>query len=119
MIVEDALGNQFDSDSRYRRIVSLVPSQTEYIINLIGDSTTYKVLGRTKFCIHPSNKVSDITIDTFTDSKIVPLGIGFYSFFVSSNELFIIRNKFSQVKNYCCDYISNVITRYCFISKNY
>ena len=62
MIVEDALGNQFDSDSRYRRIVSLVPSQTEYIINLIGDNTTYKVLGRTKFCIHPSNKVSDITI---------------------------------------------------------
>ena len=62
MIVEDALGKQFDSDSRYRRIVSLVPSQTEYIINLIGDNTTYKVLCRTKFCIHPSNKVSDITI---------------------------------------------------------
>ena len=62
MIVEDAIGKQFDTDSRYRRIVSLVPSQTEYIINLIGDRATYKVLGRTKFCIHPSTKVSDITI---------------------------------------------------------
>lgn len=62
MIVEDALGKQFDTNARYRRIVSLVPSQTEYIIDLIGDRTDYKVLGRTKFCIHPSAIVPDITI---------------------------------------------------------
>lgn len=56
-----------------------------------------------------SLQVSDITIDTFTDSKIVPLGIGFYSFFISSNELFIIRNKFSQVKKISfTDTIKNV-----------
>lgn len=62
MIITDALGIHFDTDLKYRRIVSLVPSQTEYIIDLIGDSTYHKVVGRTKFCIHPSSKVKDISV---------------------------------------------------------
>ncbi len=62
MIIEDALGKQFDSDTKYRRIVSLVPSQTEYIIDLINDLSQYEVVGRTKFCIHPANKVSNIKV---------------------------------------------------------
>lgn len=62
MIIKDAIGKSFDSQTRYRRIVSLVPSQTEYILDLIGDNKDINVVGRTKFCIHPANKVSDITI---------------------------------------------------------
>ena len=40
-----------------RRIISLVPSQTELLINL-----GVNVVGRTKFCIHPANKVKNIPI---------------------------------------------------------
>lgn len=39
------------------KIVSLVPSLTELLIDLDAD-----VIGRTRFCIHPSEKIKDITI---------------------------------------------------------
>lgn len=38
-----------------KRIISLVPSQTEFLID-IGAS----LVGRTKFCIHPADKIQDI-----------------------------------------------------------
>lgn len=50
----------FDTRRQYRRIVSLVPSQTEYIIDLIGTDTSHQVVGRTKFCVHPQDKVKGI-----------------------------------------------------------
>ncbi len=39
------------------RVVSLVPSHTETLIDL-----GIQVVGRTKFCIHPKDKVPDITV---------------------------------------------------------
>lgn len=43
----------------YNRIISLVPSLTELVLDLgIGD----RLVGRTRFCIHPDNKVKDIPI---------------------------------------------------------
>ena len=62
MIILDSIGKELDTDIKYRRIVSLVPSQTEYIIDLIQESTQHKVVGRTKFCIHPAQQVKDIAI---------------------------------------------------------
>jgi len=62
MIITDAVGKKFDTSIKHRRIVSLVPSQTEYIIDLIGDRRDYQVVGRTKFCIHPKDKVTEIAI---------------------------------------------------------
>ena len=43
----------------YKRIISLVPSLTELLIDL---GLSNQVVGRTRFCIHPSNKVSTIPI---------------------------------------------------------
>ncbi len=40
-----------------RRIVSLVPSQTEYLIDIGAP-----VVGRTKFCIHPGGVVKEIPV---------------------------------------------------------
>jgi ABC-type Fe3+-hydroxamate transport system substrate-binding protein len=40
-----------------KRIVSLVPSQTEFLIDIGAP-----VVGRTKFCIHPKEKVGDIAV---------------------------------------------------------
>lgn len=46
----DQLGNILEMDGRPRRIVSLVPSQTELLFDLGLDEA---VVGITKFCIHP------------------------------------------------------------------
>jgi len=43
----------------FRRIVSLVPSLTELLVDL---GLKHKLVGRTRFCIHPKEKVSDIPV---------------------------------------------------------
>ncbi len=57
--VKDQTGYEIQVDEPAKRIISLVPSQTELLIDLIG---TEKVVGRTKFCIHPRNEISKIPI---------------------------------------------------------
>lgn len=51
--VTDQLGRKITLVSPPRRIVSLVPSQTEYLFDLGLDR---EVVGITKFCIHPREK---------------------------------------------------------------
>lgn len=48
--VTDALGRAIEVPERPRRIVSLVPSQTELLADLGLDA---EVVGVTKFCVHP------------------------------------------------------------------
>ncbi|SHF19654.1 ABC-type Fe3+-hydroxamate transport system, substrate-binding protein [Fodinibius roseus] len=45
--------------SNYRRIISLVPSLTELLIDL---ELKDKLAGRTRFCVHPKEEVADIPI---------------------------------------------------------
>ena len=50
MEIQDQVGNQLALNSTPKRIVSLVPSQTELLFDLgLEDS----VVGITKFCVHP------------------------------------------------------------------
>lgn len=50
MLVTDQINHQFDLKSTPKRIISLVPSQTELLYDLgLAD----EVIGITKFCIHP------------------------------------------------------------------
>lgn len=51
------LGREVEVPVSPQRIISLVPSQTEFLIDIEAP-----VVGRTKFCIHPSDKVKDIPI---------------------------------------------------------
>lgn len=53
----DQLGNKLILDKIPKRIVSLVPSQTEYLFDLgLQDS----IVGITKFCIHPKDLVRNV-----------------------------------------------------------
>jgi ABC-type Fe3+-hydroxamate transport system substrate-binding protein len=52
MIIPDQLGNQITLSAPPKRIVSLVPSQTELLFSL---GLEEEVVGITKFCIHPNN----------------------------------------------------------------
>src|SRR5688572_7649590 len=49
-IVTDQMGHTVNTPERPRRIVSLVPSQTELLCDL---GLEEEVVGITKFCIHP------------------------------------------------------------------
>lgn len=49
---KDMIGNMLTLQSAPERIISLVPSQTELICELGAQD---KLVGRTKFCIHPKN----------------------------------------------------------------
>jgi ABC-type Fe3+-hydroxamate transport system substrate-binding protein len=50
MLITDQIGFQFELKSAPQRIISLVPSQTELLYDLGLDD---RVVGITKFCIHP------------------------------------------------------------------
>jgi ABC-type Fe3+-hydroxamate transport system substrate-binding protein len=55
---KDALGRELLLSQRPERIISLVPSQTELLIDLGVGS---RLVGRTRYCIHPKEKVSAVT----------------------------------------------------------
>ena len=59
MIITDQLGREVHLMSPAKRIVSLVPSQTELLFDLGLDA---EVIGITKFCIHPENWLQEKTI---------------------------------------------------------
>ena len=55
--VVDQMGREVTYAFPPKRIVSLVPSQTEFLLELGAP-----VAGRTKFCVHPSSSIKDIPI---------------------------------------------------------
>lgn len=59
MIVKDQLERELEFDSTPQRIVSLVPSQTELLVDLgVGD----RLVGVTKFCVHPKGLREKTTV---------------------------------------------------------
>ena len=58
MLVQDQMGRQIAVPEQPKRIISLVPSQTELLFDLgLADS----IIGITKFCIHPKEEVKNIS----------------------------------------------------------
>ena len=57
MQIKDQLVNTLIIEKIPDRIISLVPSQTEYLFDLGLEES---IVGITKFCIHPKDKVSNI-----------------------------------------------------------
>jgi ABC-type Fe3+-hydroxamate transport system substrate-binding protein len=55
----DATGRQVTLSRRPERIVSLVPSQTELLVDL---GVAERLVGRTRYCIHPHEKLSAVTV---------------------------------------------------------
>ena len=59
MTVKDQIGNLFSFDAAPKRIISLVPSQTELLFDLGLEN---EVVGVTKFCIYPKEKTKEKTV---------------------------------------------------------
>jgi ABC-type Fe3+-hydroxamate transport system substrate-binding protein len=58
MIYKDQIGKSVELPHYPQKIVSLVPSQTELLFHL---GLEKEIIGITKFCIHPADKVKNIT----------------------------------------------------------
>ncbi|MDF1516495.1 MAG: helical backbone metal receptor, partial [Lutibacter sp.] len=58
-IIKDQLGRAFSVSKNPKRIVSLVPSQTELLCDLNLEN---ELVGITKFCVHPYHLKSTKTI---------------------------------------------------------
>ena len=59
MVVTDQMNYEVDVPECPKRIISLVPSQTELLFDLgLAD----QIVGITKFCIHPADKVKSKSI---------------------------------------------------------
>lgn len=56
-MIKDFLGWEIPLGQPYKRIVSVVPSQTELLLHLVEHD---HVVGRTKFCVFPSDVVSKV-----------------------------------------------------------
>lgn len=59
MLVKDQLNRTLIFENTPKRIVSLVPSQTELLVDL---GLRSKIVGITKFCVHPKNLREECTI---------------------------------------------------------
>ncbi|MEO9482056.1 MAG: helical backbone metal receptor [Ekhidna sp.] len=57
LTVHDQMGREVTFSFPPKRIVSLVPSQTELLIDMGAP-----VVGRTKFCVHPKEKIKQLPI---------------------------------------------------------
>lgn len=57
MTVTDALGRSLLS-GKYHRVISLVPSITTYLYELLAGQSEISLVGRTKFCDHPTELLS-------------------------------------------------------------
>ena len=79
----DALGRPVRLDAPPRRIVSLVPSQTELLADLGLDA---EVVGLTRFCVHPDGWKSSKTIVGGTKTVNVPRLVGLSPDLVIANK---------------------------------
>jgi len=58
--VTDYRGNRFSLLKKYTRIISLVPSITEFLIEM--SFPVKNLIGRTRYCIHPAGQVDRIPV---------------------------------------------------------
>lgn len=58
IICRDQLSNEFQFENIPKRIVSIVPSQTEYLVSI---GLAESIVGITKFCIHPEDVFKEKT----------------------------------------------------------
>lgn len=110
MIYKDAIGNEFDNVEPYLRIVSLVPSQTEYLIQILNHQTQAAVVGRTKFCIHPTEIVKDIQIVGGTKQIDVVIIKELHPDLIILNKEENTQEIYKSLENICPIYVSEIKT---------
>ena len=107
MLIKDQLNREIHLNKDPKRIVSLVPSQTELLVDL---GLKEQLVGVTKFCVHPENIRTEKTVvggtKTIKLDKIVALRPDLIICNKEENTEEII----AQLESVAPVYVSNIIT---------
>ena len=107
MNIEDQIGNPLQFNQRPERIVSLVPSMTELIADL---GYFDQLVGRTKFCVHPEDKIKSITKIGGTKNPRVEEIIQLKPDLILANKEENDKSDIAKLQQHCPVYVSNVKT---------
>ena len=103
--VHHQTGNLFSPPSLPRRIISIVPSQTEFLYDL---GLTDEVIGITKFCVHPAQWFQSKTRIGGTKQLNLPLIESLKPDLVIANKEENIREHIEEISRYSPVYTSDV-----------
>ncbi len=90
------------------RIVSLVPSITEALFDL--GLTTKEVVGRTKFCIHPSDEIQNVEVVGGTKNIKIDKIKGLKPDLVIANKEENVRAQIEELEQYLNVWVTNIET---------
>lgn len=103
--LKDQIGNQIHLGGPPTRIVSLVPSITETLYDLGLD---HQIVGRTKFCIHPAQLVSNAQRIGGTKNVNIQKVKDLKPDLIIANKEENTKEIINDLQGYCPIYISNV-----------
>ncbi len=90
-----------------QKIVSLVPSLTELLIDL---GLSDKLVGRTRFCIHPANKVVQIPIIGGTKNPNIEKIISLEPDYILANKEENRQEDIEELQKHCNVHLTNIDT---------
>lgn len=90
------------------KVVSLVPSITEALFDL--GLTEHEVIGRTKFCIHPSEKVKSITTVGGTKNIQIEKVKALQPDLIIANKEENVKEQVEELRKYCKVLLTDVST---------
>ncbi len=101
----DQLGESIDLKHVPKRIVSLVPSQTELLFDLGLEN---KIVGRTKFCIHPTSKIEQIKRVGGTKNLNIEVIKSLVPDLIIANKEENVLEQIKELKSFCPVYTSDI-----------
>lgn len=87
-------------------IISLVPSITKSLFDL--DVENHEVVGRTKFCIHPAEKVKKITIIGGTKNLNIEKILALKPDIILANKEENVKEQVEELRKYCRVWVTNI-----------
>lgn len=93
------------ADHSHTRIVSLVPSLTELLFDLGLDDS---IVGRTRFCIRPENKVKDIPIIGGTKSLHIDKILSLEPDLIIANHEENMKEHIEELQKYCDIFLTDI-----------
>lgn len=106
-LFRDQMGEMIRLECKPHRIISLVPSQTELLIDL---GLAENIVGRTKFCIHPKDKVANIPKIGGTKTPSIEKITQLKPDLIIGNKEENDKESISRLKSICPVWMSDIVT---------
>ena len=106
--IEDQIGSLLHFEKPPKRIICLVPSLTELLIDL--ELSAY-IVGRTKFCIYPVDKVNSISKVGGTKTPDIDKIKSLHPDFIIANKEENNQEDIDELQSICPVYVSDIVDR--------